>query len=259
MRVQTLRLLALAALGAALGCRDATAPRPSAGLLPPLTGDVIVSVSTTGASLPGGYTATLDLLQSRSVPANGSTTFSGVLAGAHTVQLSDVAQNCTVASANPQVVTLVGSSVTASFTVSCSATTGTLKVTNTTSGSVPTTNYSVTVSGKSQAMPPNGSTTFNNLPAGSYTVTLSGVPANCTVTNGTSLNATVQTGQTTTTSFSVSCMAPTGTLKVTNSTSGSVPTTNYTVTVSGTNQAMPPNGSTTFNNLPAGSSTVTLS
>nr|UXE46023.1 hypothetical protein Hi04_10k_c554_00022 [uncultured bacterium] len=113
--------MALAALGVSLGCENSTAPRPSFDLVS-LTGDVIVKATTTGSNLPSGYTATLDLVASRSVPANGSATFAGQSQGSHSVQLSGVAKNCTVISENPQVVTLVGSSVTASFTVSCTGT-----------------------------------------------------------------------------------------------------------------------------------------
>src|SRR5229473_7658959 len=69
--------------------------------------------------------------------------------------------------------------------------TGTLTVTNTTTGSVPATNYTVRASGTVNGSPvsdqnlmsPNLSTTFNNAPPATYQVTLSAVPANCTVTS----------------------------------------------------------------------------
>src|SRR5947208_13777493 len=122
-------------VGWALGCDNPASPKPSAGLLPPLTGDITVSAPTTGSSLdPNGYTATLDLLQSQSVPTNGSTTFSGVLLGVHAVQLSGVASNCGLNSSNPQTVTLTGSSATVSFSVNCHAMTLSLTVTLSTTG-----------------------------------------------------------------------------------------------------------------------------
>jgi hypothetical protein len=255
-------------------CSDSSITRPNADLLPPLPlpGGLTVSTVTTGSSIPAGYTVIVDGSQSQQIAATGLVTFTGLAAGNHSVFLSGVPSNCSVSGSNPQTVdVLAGVIGTTAFTVSCSATptTGTLKVTNNTQGSVPTTNYTVNVSGPSgtasQQMAPNGSATFQNLAPGTYSVTLSGQPTNCTVTNSNPQNGTVQAGQTATVSFSLSCTTPptTGTLKVTNNTQGSVPTTNYTINVSGqpgtASQQMAPNGSTTFTNLPPASYTVTLS
>src|SRR6266550_1393305 len=173
-------------VGWALGCDNPASPQPSADLLPPLTGSIKVSAPTTGSDLdPNGYTATLDLLQSQSVPTNGSTTFSGVLLGVHAVQLSGVASNCRVTSSNPQTVTLTGSSVTASFSVSCTATTGSLKVTTSTTGSnLDPDGYTVVVDGsRSQAIGINTSVTFSGLSPGNHSVQLNGLAQNCTVSS----------------------------------------------------------------------------
>jgi hypothetical protein len=255
-------------------CSDSSITRPNADLLPPLPlpGGLTVSTVTTGSSIPAGYTVIVDGSQSQQIAATGLVTFTGLAAGNHSVFLSGVPSNCSVSGSNPQTVDVLAGLVgTTAFTVSCSATptTGTLKVTNNTQGSVPTTNYTVKVSGQSgtasQQMAPNGSATFQNLAPGTYSVTLSGQPTNCAVTNTNPQNATVQAGQTATVSFALSCNAPptTGTLKVTNNTQGSVPTTNYTVNVNGqlgtVSQQMAPNGSTTFANLPPASYTVTVS
>src|SRR5439155_20435794 len=76
------------AVGWALGCENPTSTRPSTDLLPPLTGDIIVAANTDGADLdPNGYTATLDLTKSQSLPTNASTTFSGVPGGSPVAQL----------------------------------------------------------------------------------------------------------------------------------------------------------------------------
>jgi len=199
----------------ALGCNEPTAlpPPPTSDLLPPLTGDVTATTATTGADLdPDGYTVTLDLLQSKSVATNGSTTFSGVLAGNHMVELSGVASNCTVTSSNPQTVTLASSSVTASFTVSCAATTGNLAVTtNTTGSNLDPDGYTVTADGgPSQTIATNGSVTFSGLATGNHQVTLSGMAANCSVSGANPQTVNVPAGGTATTTFSVSCTAATG-------------------------------------------------
>src|SRR5437016_7259524 len=148
-RMILLHIVVPVAVGWALGCENPASTRPSTDLLPPLTGDIIVAANTDGSDLdPNGYTATLDLTQSQSLPTNGSTTFSGVLEGAHVVQLSGVASNCTVNTKNPLPVTLVGSSTTATFSVTCTATTGSLKVTTNTTGSdLDPDGYTVTADG----------------------------------------------------------------------------------------------------------------
>src|SRR5204862_6685712 len=76
--------------------------------LPPPTGDLTVTTTTTGSSLdPDGYTVTVDDATSQSIATNGSVTFIGLSPGPHSVSLSDVAANCTVTSANPVTVTVV--------------------------------------------------------------------------------------------------------------------------------------------------------
>ncbi len=240
---------------------------------PPPTGNLTVSTSTTGSSLdPDGYTVTLDGNTNRAIPANGSVTFSGLSAGSHTVVLSGVAGNCTVSGGTSRTVNVPGGgTASTSFAVSCAATTGNLTVSNSTTGSnLDADGYTVTVSSPagttSRTMATNGNVTFANIPAGSYQVTLSGAAANCTVTSANPQTVNVPAGGTATTSFSVSCAATTttGTLTVSNSTTGSnLDPDGYTVTVSGSagtaSQTMATNGNVTFANVPAGSYQVTLS
>src|SRR5205809_957985 len=135
-------------------------------------------------------------------------------------------------------------------------------VSNSTTGSdIPTSPYTVTVSGApgtaSQPMAPNGSTTFPNVPPATYTVTLSGQPANCTVSNN-NQSVTVQAGQTANVSFTVSCTATatTGDLTVkTSSTGQNIPET-YTLNFSGPagsgSLAIASNTSMTFSAIPSG-------
>src|SRR5439155_19109851 len=125
------------------------------------------------------------------------------------VQPSGLAKNC-ITSANPRTVSMpAGGTATAPFTVSCTATTGTLKVTTSTSGSVPTNNYTVTVdwntASAQQIAPNNGSVSFSNLSATGHSVALSGFPANCTVTSANPQSVNVPAGGTATAPFTVSC------------------------------------------------------
>ncbi|UCG86412.1 MAG: hypothetical protein JSW71_21335 [Gemmatimonadota bacterium] len=68
------------------------------------TGDLRITATTTGQDLdPDGYLVVVDGSYSRSIGINGSVTFSNVAVGNHAVQLSDLADNCTVGQ-NPRTV-----------------------------------------------------------------------------------------------------------------------------------------------------------
>jgi len=237
-------------------------------------GDLTVSASTTGSNLdPDGYTVTLDGNASTSQPlaTNGGTaTFNAVAAGSHSVALSGVATNCAVSGPNPQSVTVpAGGTASASFTVTCVAQTGTLTVTASTTGSnLDPDGYTVTLDGNastSQPLATNGGTaTFNAVAAGSHSVALSGVATNCAVSGPNPQSVTVPAGGTASASFTVTCVAQTGTLTVTASTTGSnLDPDGYTVTLDGnasTSQPLATNGGTaTFNAVAAGSHSVALS
>src|SRR5205807_2065094 len=87
---------------------------------PPTTGNLTVTTSTTGSSLPSGYTVTVDGSRSQAIGANSSVTFNNLSAGSHGVALTNVAANCTVSGSNPQTVTVPsGGTVSASFSLSC--------------------------------------------------------------------------------------------------------------------------------------------
>src|SRR6266550_1361489 len=116
---------------------------------PPPTGNLTVSTSTTGSNLdPDGYTVVVDGSQSKAIGFNNSVTFSGLSPGNHSVQLNGLAQNCTVSS-NPRTVSITaGSTTKTTFSVGCTATTGSLTVSTSTTGSnLDPDGYTVTVDG----------------------------------------------------------------------------------------------------------------
>src|SRR2546426_227784 len=240
--------------------------RVSFGQTPPAdgTGDLGVTTATTGSDPdPDGYTVIVAGTSNQPIATNNSTgiTFTALAAGSHSVALSGVAANCSVTSADPQTMTVPsGGTVTAAFTVNCSATTGNLTVTSSTGGSsLDPDGYTVTVDGTtSQPIATNSSTgiTFTGLAAGSHSVALSGVAANCTVTSANPQTVTVPSGGTVTAAFTVNCTTPPGNLMVTSSTGGSsLDPDGYTVTVDGTtSQPIATNNSTgiTFSGLSAG-------
>jgi hypothetical protein len=114
--------------------------------------------------------------------------------------------------------------------------------------------------GSSQAIGINAKVTFANLAPGSHSVALTGVPANCTVSGGSTQTVTVTSGQTATAAYSVTCVTPPGNVDVTTSTSGSSLPSGYAVAVDGgSSQAIGINAKVTFADLAVGNHTVALS
>src|SRR5207245_6024892 len=129
-------------------------------------------------------------------------------AASHTVELGDVAGNCTVTGGTSRTVTVpAGGSATASFAVSCPTPTGTLNVTTSTSGGSPDPNgYTFTVDGGTpQSIGLNQTIPLTGASATSHTVQLADVASNCTVTCGTSATVTVPAGGSCTPPFALSC------------------------------------------------------
>jgi hypothetical protein len=185
--------------------------------IPPTTGDLTVTTSTSGSDLdPDGYTVAVDQGAGQSIATNSTTgvKFTNLPAGNHSVVLSDVAANCTVSGGTTHTVAVTaGGNTPAPFVVTCTAippTTGSVVVTTATTGSsLPTGPYTVTLDGGSgQSIGINGNYTFGDVSAGNHTVALSGVPSNCTVSPGTSQTVAVSAGASATAPFAISCVTP---------------------------------------------------
>jgi hypothetical protein len=88
---------------------------------PPPTGDLTVSATTSGGTPdPNGYTVTVDGGQLRTITNTQSATYT-LTAGSHTIQLGDLASNCSVVNGqNPRSVNVpAGSSASTTFNVDC--------------------------------------------------------------------------------------------------------------------------------------------
>jgi PKD repeat protein len=171
-----------------------------------------VTTATSGPNPPTSYTVTVDGGQSRTIPASGgTTTYSGLAVATHTVALTDVPANCTASGGPSQSVPVTaGGTATAPFTITCTALTGTLNVTTSTSGGSPDPNgYTFAVDGGTpQSIGLNQTIPLTGVTAASHTVQLGDVASNCTVTGGTSRTVTVPAGGSATASFPVSCPTP---------------------------------------------------
>jgi hypothetical protein len=106
----------------------------------------------------------------------------------------------------------------------------------------------------------SGSTSLTT-PAGNHTVELTGVAPNCQVADGRSRPVTVEVGAVRQVSFAVTCMATTGSIQVSVTSSGSSPDLDgYTVDLDdgGAHKPIEMNGTTTLTGVAAGGHTVTL-
>lgn len=227
------------------------------------TGLIDVSVTTSGAEPdPDGYTIDLDGTSSQSVDANGSTTFTGVEEGGHTLTLEEVAPNCTVDGDNPASADVVaGATTDVSFGVICEATVGSLDVSVSTSGDETDPNgYAVSVDGgPERALGVNGTTTFDDLSPGPHDVELTGVAANCAVADDNPRQVDVTAGQAASTTFDVSCSSTVGSIEVTITTTGeAIDADGYSVVLDGgvDTQLVDPNDVITFGGLAPGEHTL---
>jgi hypothetical protein len=173
------------------------------------TGSIHVVTATSGAQLdPDGYAVSLDQGSPQPIGSSGDLTLSGLAAGAHTVELSGVAANCTLQGTNPQTATVVaGQSTDLTFTVTCVSVIGALTVTTSTSGtSQDADGYSVQIDERpAQPIATNASVTVADLPAGSHTVLLAGVAPTCQVGGDNPRPFDITAGQTATVAFTVTC------------------------------------------------------
>ncbi len=86
----------------------------------PATGQLTATTTTTGTSLPSGYTVTVDGTTSQSIGISGSVTFTAVTATSHTVALGGLPTNCTVSGGTSRTVTVPsGGTATVSYSVTC--------------------------------------------------------------------------------------------------------------------------------------------
>jgi hypothetical protein len=202
-----------------------------------LTGDLAVTTTTTGEDLDDGYTVSVDGGAAQAIGANATLTLPDLDPGTYSVELGDVAANCTVGGTNPRSVDVpAGGTGTAAFAVTCSATVGALEVTAATTGDdLDPDGYAVSVDGGTpQAIAIDGTVSFPGLDAGDHTVELSGVAANCSVGGENPRTVAVTAGETAQTTFDVTCGQLFGSIELTTTTTGiGLDGDGYQVTIDG--------------------------
>ena len=107
-------VLLLATVIAGTGCGD------DEGTDPPANGSIAVETITTGNALDDSYSVSIDAVTAGTIGVNETRTFSNQSPGSHSVELTDVANNCAVFSSNPQTANVVsGQTATITFSVQC--------------------------------------------------------------------------------------------------------------------------------------------
>jgi len=190
----------------------------------PLVGSLSITAASSGADLDvDGYSLTVDSGAALAIATSGQLLVPSLKTGTHTVALSGLAANCTVAGANPRPAD-VGYAVTTviTFAVTCAAVTGSLRIVTSTSGAnLDPDGYTVSVDGVALAnIGSNAVLTMTGLAPGSRAVTLTGAAPNCTIGQPNPRVVTVSAGATDTLAFAVACTSTTGFVRVTSSTTG---------------------------------------
>jgi WD40 repeat protein len=177
---------------------------------PTATGSIQVSVTTSGQDRDSdGYTVSIDG-QNRSLSPNGSATIENITAGEHTVELTGLAANCSPTTPPPLRVTVTaGALASVAIAINCSATTGGLTITSTTTGrDTDADGYTVSVDeGAATPVSTNGFTVLNGLAPGNHTVRVGGLAENCSLTAAPA-DAIVVAGAQTPVFLLVLCIAP---------------------------------------------------
>ena len=237
-------------------------------LVSPANGSIEIRTTTKGPEPdPDGYAVSINNGAEVNLGANATHRVEDLGPGDHSVELRDVTANCTVAGENPRSVSLeAGSNATVDFNVTCGLTTGSMRVTTSTSGVSPDPDgYTITLNGSDRgALAVTGESRLEALAAGEHVVGLSGVAANCQVTGENPRSVTVAAGTEVTVAFALICAAPpavTGTLRVTTSTSGQSPDPDgYAFSVDGgAGQPIGTTASTTVDAVATGDRVVALS
>jgi WD40 repeat protein len=184
-------------------------------------GGLHVTTVTTGEDLdPDGFAVEVwtvggwydypELVGAQPIGVNASVAFPSIQQGSYTVRLTGVASNCRVDTPQPAAVTVTfGGTTHIIFAVSCAAT-GTLQVTNTTSGpDLDPDGYALQIVGPTfsagDSLPTNGSVTTAGLLPGTYRLTLTGIAENCAGVGAPARDVLVSSRATTTVALDVAC------------------------------------------------------
>lgn len=250
------RIAPLLAVFLIFSCSDkGTGPGDSGDSTP--TGTVKVVIQTSGDNVDSdGYTITVGDNE-QSVDTDDVAQFVNIEEGSHEADLSGLADNCSVDGDNPRSVKVTADeTTTTNFKVSCSAETqtGAIKVTTETSGDSPDSDgYTLAIADQEQSIGTNETMVIGELPSGNHDLELTDMAENCSVSAENPRSVDIAAGDTTETTFSVSCPTPTGSVKVTTESSGQdLDSDGYTISITGQQQDIEINTTVTLDGIEEG-------
>lgn len=184
----------------------------SCAAAPANAGSIRITTTTTGSDLdPDGYAFAIDGGSSQPIGVHATATSTNAAAGSHRVRLSKLANNCTASGANPRSVTVAtGATVEVSFAVVCSAASGTIQITTTTTGASPDPDgYTVAVDNATpQGIGVNATLSMPGVSVGPHQVNLAGLASNCRLNGANPRSISVVAAATTTVLVTIDCPSP---------------------------------------------------
>ena len=229
----------------------------------PTIGSLEVRTETSGQTPTSGYTYRVDGEPAQPIGSSATVSRPDLEAGSHIVELAGMPDGCTTTSENPQAVSVTaGSTTVVPFAITCVPPVGTIEVVTATLGPAPA-SYDVVVDGTAVGAIGNSETrTFEGIPSGVHSIGLAALPANCQLAGENPQDLSLQTGETATLSFAITCTAPpveTGALRITTATTGVDPDGFRLVMDDVTRQPIGANGALVLANVATGDHVVRLS
>jgi hypothetical protein len=196
----------------------------------PQVGTLEITTTTSGPEPdPDGYLVSVDGSEPVALGSNAILRLPDLSAGPHSLELSGLADNCSVpAGTHINVSVSVDEVAAASYIITCAPTVGSIQVTTTSTGNPPDSNgYRLLVDGvDNQPMAAQATVTLSPVSPGTHALGLGDLAGTCAVTGENPRSVTVVAGDTATVTFEVACheeQPTSGTLELTTSTSGPSP------------------------------------
>ena len=170
---------------------------------PRTTGDLVITIETTGVELDELYSLTVNGLPGPELGVNGSTTFNGVPPNSYVLGLTDVEPNCSVPAEQTATVT-AGQLTTITFSITCNPV-GVLRFVTSTSGQERDPDgILVTIDDVTTRIGGTGTTNVR-VATGTRSYTLSDHQPNCSLSVPASATLTLAPGDTVTIAADLSC------------------------------------------------------
>jgi len=189
-------------------------------------GDFAVITVSSGTELDfDGYEVRVNDIFAAFIGVNDSVAFVDRAVDTYSVELTQVAGNCTVAGNNPREVLVIADSETGTtFEVTCGGTAGVLQVVTTTIGENPDDEYTLAVDASAAGtIGANDTARTADLETGEHTVRLGDIALNCRLVGDPERNVMVPSEDTVEMKYEVVCTDRVGNLRIVTSTTGLLP------------------------------------